>query len=943
MIWSRALVCLIAVISLLVGAIWPNAAVAAAAPEVVPLGSIDAEVSIPGKLDVDAAGNLYVADIGSSTVLKFSPFGYLEKTYGSVEASGRGLAVSPDGSKLYVATADQVAVLDGETGAVVNQIAFAKPGEIDLDADGNIYVVDPVMHQVQVFDVSGAPLRVFGSTGFEDGQFRTVTSMSVNNATAEVFVGGFQSAPNDGGYATIQTFTLAGAFSGKLYLEADLGNDLGDSSGIAFDGAGREYYLDKLAGEIQVRSTSGGFAPVVFDIAGDAAGRVVLPWDIAYDALTSRLFVSSDSGKIKIFGVDGGVTPEKNVAPTRPTLISPIADSEATSLRPQLRFANATDLNGDALTYRVSVSGATSVSYTVAGDASGETVVQIDEDLAENAAYSWQVQASDGELDSAWTDPQSFYVNAAEEAPTAPVLTSALSGEISGADLLAWKASTDGDPLETISYRVELSGDNTFEQMVLSQLSDQTGIALGEFDDYQDLMPGATYFWQVVAIDGSGMETLSSNTGEFQYATAVLSVDANLPDAKVYFGGNAAYSGQYIGTTPLELRDLAAGPYTVVVERAGCETFIAQVEVSANSSVQVNANLLLAVEPALKKASTLRSVKDQLQSGALVAPFIVDFDNDDLADLLVGDDTGSVTLFRALASRGAKTQYAAGEAFDFGKLPDTALFVADWDNDNNKDVLVGAADGTVSIYSQTAGSSDKSPEFDSSFVPLRDSNWLIIDVGAQANPAVVDFDGDLDKDLILGTGDGKLYLYLNKGSDGSPQLDADRVVLMDLTKGSVSPVITDWDADGVKDLLVAYEGSLFRCAPNDDGTYGFAEVLVDASASKVTTGSRYFVADTDSSQGKDVYVGRSDGIVQVMRSAGKEFLPSVTTALLDKLAEVSDLADAELSPVLDEVSTGISDGDFRAAGRALKSVVAASPVGSELYESASELMALLAQ
>ena len=69
MIWSRALVCLVAVISLLLGAIWPNTAAAAVAPSIVPLGSIEVGLTVPGKLDVDAAGNLYVADIKGQKIL----------------------------------------------------------------------------------------------------------------------------------------------------------------------------------------------------------------------------------------------------------------------------------------------------------------------------------------------------------------------------------------------------------------------------------------------------------------------------------------------------------------------------------------------------------------------------------------------------------------------------------------------------------------------------------------------------------------------------------------------------------------------------------------------------------------------------------------------------------------------------------------------------------
>lgn len=947
MIRSRVLVCLAAVISLFFGAIWPNTAAAVVAPAVVSLGSIEVGLSVPGKLDLDATGNLYVADITGHKVLKFDASGDLLRSYDAVPASGRGLAVSPDGSRLYVATDDQVAILDGLTGAVVGQILLAGAGEIDLDATGNVYIVDFATVQVKVYDQSGDLLYAFGGYGIGDGQFKSIDAMSVNEEAGEVYVIGLKPDMNIDDCVVVQISSLAGVYQGIL---TEVDGKIGSSSGIVFDVVGREYYLDKLASKIHVRPRvfSTDFPNAVsFDIGGSGAGKVLQPWDIAFDPLTSRLFVSSDTGEIEIFGVDGGTTPEKNLAPGLPALISPVANSEAAALQPQLSFANAVDLNGDSLTYDLQITGTPALQYSVAENTSGTTTLQIDQDLVENAAYSWQVMAKDGELDSGWTLAQTFYVNSIEEAPSAPVLSSALAGgTIGGADLLLWQASVDNDPLDTVNYLVEISADNTFAAPVIAEMiNSETAISLGALVDYQSLLPGNIYFWRVTAVDSSDLETVSAELGSFRYETAMLTVQANLPGAKVYLAGNAAYSGNFVGTVPFEQRDMAAGPYTVVVERAGCETFIAQVELSAVGSVQVNANLLLAVVPQLKKASVLRSVKSQLQSAALVAPFIVDFDNDDMADLLVGDEAGAVSLFRALAKRGSKVQYGAAESLDFGQLPGTALFVVDWNNDNKKDVLVGAANGTVSIYQQKADSSDLSPEFDPALF-LRDGKGSVVNVGSQANPTVFDIDGDSDKDLIIGTGDGKVYLYLNNGSDEAPALAIDPVSLISFASGSVSPLFVDWDADGSRDLLVASAGSLLRCKPNTDGTYSVAEVLVDAVANNIADGARFFVVDADNSQGKDIYLGLADGQVKIMRSSGKDFLPSVTGALLDKLAQVSDLAVASAVVVTVEVeaaSVEISAGNFGAAGRTVKKIVAVSPIDSALYDAAAELIALLNQ
>ena len=271
--------------------------------------------------------------------------------------------------------------------------------------------------------------------------------------------------------------------------------------------------------------------------------------------------------------------------------------------------------------------------------------------------------------------------------------------------------------------------------------------------------------------------------------------------------------------------------------------------------------------------------------------------------------------------------------------------MVDWNNDNRKDVLVGDANGNVSIYKQSANNSDLDPKFDPVLF-LRNGNGAVIDVGSQANPAVVDFDLDGDKDLVVGTGNGELYLYLNNGSDDAPELSSYPKTLMTF-ESPVSPLFVDWDADGQRDLLVSVEGSLYRCLPQEDGSYLLdTTALIDAAENGIASGARYFVVDSDNGQGKDVYIGLIGGEVQLMRSAGKEFLPSVTAALLDKLGQVSDLAvmaGIDVAALVTEASGHISSGDLNGAAQSARDIAAAAASNAELYNAAVELTSLLNQ
>ena len=108
----------VAVISLLLSVIWLGTAFAAA-PVFTSLGQIRDGLKAPTRIDTDALGNLYVADPGLGTVLKYDKYGRLLRSFGGLTVSGGGLAVSPDGSRLYVAAEKSVAEVDGANGTVL--------------------------------------------------------------------------------------------------------------------------------------------------------------------------------------------------------------------------------------------------------------------------------------------------------------------------------------------------------------------------------------------------------------------------------------------------------------------------------------------------------------------------------------------------------------------------------------------------------------------------------------------------------------------------------------------------------------------------------------------------------------------------------------------------------------------------------------------------------
>ncbi len=115
------------------------------------------------------AGKLYTIDL-YDRIVEFSPDGAIIKQWpvqvGRDDGGASKLAISPDGSKIYMSDSDRqrVAVLDLGTGAISyfgepggDAGQFRAPSGIAVGPGGRVYVLDRINSNVQVFTLKGNP------------------------------------------------------------------------------------------------------------------------------------------------------------------------------------------------------------------------------------------------------------------------------------------------------------------------------------------------------------------------------------------------------------------------------------------------------------------------------------------------------------------------------------------------------------------------------------------------------------------------------------------------------------------------------------------------------------------------------------------------------------------------------------------------------------------
>jgi len=230
----------------------------------------------------------------------------------------------------------------------------------------------------------------------------------------------------------------------------------------------------------------------------------------------------------------------------------------------------------------------------------------------------------------------------------------------------------------------------------------------------------------------------------------------------------------------------------------------------------------------------------------MIMPSAIDWDDDGDIDLIVGDEDGRVALVEHTGKvKEGLPQYLPPVYFKqeadevkFGALSTPVGF--DWDGD--EDIICGNTAGYVAFFENLSGPKVEHPRWDASRLLQAGGKTLRIMAGANGSiqgpceskwgyttQTVADWDHDGLPDLIVNSILGRVVWYRNIGARNAPKLTGAQPINVQwreeqpalkwgwmrpegnalLTQWRTTPVVVDWNHDGLEDLLMLnHEGYL---------------------------------------------------------------------------------------------------------------------------------------
>jgi DNA-binding beta-propeller fold protein YncE len=219
------------------------------------MGEEDGQLLSPLGIGVSRNGEVWIADRGNERIVMFDAKGRARRAL-KLEADGEDIvpvdiAIGPRGRELFITSNNthQVVVFstDGEFlrawgGEGDGEGQFRYPATIDIDAAGNVYVVDVLNARVQKFDAAGVHLLTIGELGGKAGSFYRPKGVSVDE-TGNIYV-------SDSFLGVVQVFSPDGKLA---YVIGEVGMATLFDTPVGLAARGKRLYVTQmLAGKVAV-------------------------------------------------------------------------------------------------------------------------------------------------------------------------------------------------------------------------------------------------------------------------------------------------------------------------------------------------------------------------------------------------------------------------------------------------------------------------------------------------------------------------------------------------------------------------------------------------------------------------------------------------------------------------------------------------------------------
>lgn len=241
-------------------------------PQVVfspsPARTVGSKFISPQGVAIDAAGNVYVADIGLQEVFKITPSG-IQTTVGTGLEVPEGVALDGAGN-VYIPDSQADAVFKVTPGGVQTTVGsgFSYPVAVAVDGAGNVYVSDPFVPTV--FEITPSGTQTMVGSGYNtpagvavDSAGNVYVADTFSATVFEITPGGTQTMLGSG---LVSPASVAVDAADDVYVtdsatnsvyevtpgnfQSTVGSGLDVPNGVAIDGFGNLYVADTFSAQV---------------------------------------------------------------------------------------------------------------------------------------------------------------------------------------------------------------------------------------------------------------------------------------------------------------------------------------------------------------------------------------------------------------------------------------------------------------------------------------------------------------------------------------------------------------------------------------------------------------------------------------------------------------------------------------------------------------------